>query len=403
MALALAEARLACGWSSPNPPVGAVVVRDGVVVGRGHTQPPGREHAEVMALRQAGPAARGADLFVTLEPCAHHGRTPPCTAAIIAAGVARVHVAVRDPNPSVDGAGLRVLAAAGIPTTLDDGHAPAAELIEGFATHILTGQPLVIAKYAMSLDGRIATRTGHARWITSAPARTHVHGLRAIVDAILVGAGTAIADDPLLTARLPGGPPPHQPLRVVLDSSGRVPLTARLYDPLLPGETLLATTDRVPAAHRDALLARGVAVAILPGGPAGVDLPALLHLLGQRGVTSLLVEGGARVLGAFAGAGLVHKVLAYIAPVIIGGATAPGPVAGEGVATMADALRLTQPRVECFGPDLLVTAYVPTTTRHLPLAGDAAQEEPSSSVLTLADPAPPVTRPTWEALPCSPA
>jgi diaminohydroxyphosphoribosylaminopyrimidine deaminase/5-amino-6-(5-phosphoribosylamino)uracil reductase len=406
MALALAEARRARGWSSPNPPVGAVVVRDGAIVGRGHTQPPGQAHAEVMALRQAGPAARGADLYVTLEPCGHHGRTPPCTAAIIAAGIARVHVALRDPNPAVDGAGLAQLAAAGIDVTLGDGAAAAAELCEGFATHILTGRPLVIAKYAMSLDGRIATATGQSRWITGPTARAHLHRLRATVDAILAGAGTVLADDPLLTARVPAAETPvHQPLRVVLDSAGRLPLAARLFDPALPGRTLVATTDRMPADRRAALAARGVEVLTLPATPAGVALPELLDALGRRGVTSLLVEGGARVHAAFFAAGLVHKVLAYIAPVIIGGAAAPGPVAGAGAPALAAAPRLTRPALERLGPDLLLTAYVPATTRHLPhvaghwATGGLENDGPAGWPAAAAAPAP---EPLLAGLPCTP-
>jgi diaminohydroxyphosphoribosylaminopyrimidine deaminase/5-amino-6-(5-phosphoribosylamino)uracil reductase len=388
MRLALAEARLARGWSSPNPPVGAVVARDGVVVGRGHTQPPGQAHAAVMALRAAGPAAAGAELYVTLEPCRHHGRTPPCTDAIVAAGVARVHVAALDPNPAVDGAGLARLRAAGVAVTLGDGAAEAAELIEGFATHVLTGRPLVIAKYAMSLDGRIATAAGHSRWITAEAARAHLHRLRAAVDAILVGAGTVVADDPLLTARPPRDEPaPHQPLRVVLDSAGRLPPTARLFDPALPGRTLVATTERMPADRRSALRDRGVDLLLLPVGPDGVSLPALLDALGERGVTSLLVEGGGRVHGAFFAGGLVHKILAYVAPVIIGGAAAPGPVGGGGAATMDAALRLVAPRVEPLGPDLLVTAYVPGATRHLASAAGSYTEAstvafPSPAALT---------------------
>jgi diaminohydroxyphosphoribosylaminopyrimidine deaminase/5-amino-6-(5-phosphoribosylamino)uracil reductase len=373
MMLALAEARRARGWSSPNPPVGAVVVRDGVVVGRGRTQPPGQAHAEVVALRAAGAAARGATLYVTLEPCAHQGRTPPCTEAIIAAGIARVHVAVRDPNPRVDGAGLAALERAGIATTLGDGAEAAARLIEGFTTQILTGRPLVIAKYAMSLDGRIATRTGQSRWITGPAARAHLHRTRAAVDAILVGAGTALADDPQLTARPPDtAAPVHQPLRIVLDSAGRVPPTARLFDPALPGRAVVAATDRLPAAHRAALAARGVETLILPAGDDGVDLGALLEELGRRGVTSMLVEGGARVHGAFRDAGLVHKMQVYVAPVVIGGAGAPGPIGGLGAGPMAEAARLVGVRTRLLGPDILLTGYDPATTGHLPLAGRPA-------------------------------
>lgn len=388
MMLALAEARLACGWSSPNPPVGAVIVQAGRVVGRGHTQPPGQAHAEIMALRQAGAAAHGAELYVTLEPCAHYGRTPPCTEAIIAAGLSRVHVALRDPNPSVNGGGLARLNAAGIPTYLGDGAAAAAELIEGFTTHILTGRPLVIAKYAMSLDGRIATHTGHSRWITGETARAHVHRWRARVDAILVGAGTALADNPQLTARLPASePPPHQPLRILLDSTGRVPPSATLYDPALPGHTLLATTDRLAASTATALTERGVEILRLPTAPAGVALPALLDELGHRGVTSVLVEGGAQVLGAFVDAGLVHKVMAYVAPVVIGGAASPGPVAGRGALTMPEALHLTATRLEMLTPDLLLTAYVPQMANHLPLAAGLAMEWPSPPPVAQLEPA----------------
>lgn len=371
MSRALEQARLARGWSSPNPPVGAVVVRDGRLVGLGRTQPPGQAHAEVAALAQAGAAAAGADLYVTLEPCCHFGRTPPCCDAIVAAGVRRVIAAQPDPNPAVDGRGVACLRAAGIEVVVGDGATAAAALIEGFTTHLLTGRPLVIAKYAMSLDGRIATATGHARWISGPDAREHLHRLRASVDAILVGSGTVAADDPLLTARPPvPATTPHQPLRVVLDSTGRLPATARVFDPALPATTLVATTGAMLADQRQALIGRGVEILMLPADDGGVDLTALLAALGDRGVTTLLVEGGAHIHGSFFAAGLVHKVVSYVAPVIIGGAAAPGPVAGRGALTMDQALRLANTRVERLGADVLIEGYVPATCGHLPLAGD---------------------------------
>jgi diaminohydroxyphosphoribosylaminopyrimidine deaminase/5-amino-6-(5-phosphoribosylamino)uracil reductase len=369
MASALAEARLACGWSSPNPPVGAVIVRDGRLVAAGRTQPPGGAHAEIVALAGAGAGALGADLYVTLEPCCHVGRTPPCCDAIVRAGIRRVIAACADPNPLVHGGGFARLRAAGVEVSVGDGAADAARLIEGFATAIATGRPLVIAKYAMSLDGRIATATGHARWISGPSARAHLHRLRATVDAILVGAGTVLADDPLLTARPAATTAPHQPLRVVLDSAGRLPLTARVFSPAPPASTLVATTAAMPADHRLALTARGVEVAVLPAGEHGVDLPALLDHLGARGVTTLLVEGGSRVHASFFEAGLVHKVVSYVAPVIIGGEAAPGPVGGHGAQTMDAALRLAPVRIERLDPDLVVEGYIPETCPHLPFAG----------------------------------
>ncbi len=360
MARAIALARRAVGRVSPNPPVGAVVVRDGAVVGEGFTQPPGGPHAEVVALRQAGDAARGATLHVTLEPCCHHGRTPPCTDAIAAAGIARVCFAVPDPNPRVDGAGAAALRAAGIEVHDGTGAAEARELIAPFARWIASGRPLVTLKYAMTLDGRIAAHTGDSRWVSGPASRRRVHAMRDGADAILVGAGTVVADDPRLTTRLdgprPDGGDAHHPLRVILDSRGRVPLAARVFDPELPGRTLVACVE-VPPAYADALAARGADVVRLPAGPDGrVSLPALLDCLGRRGITDLLVEGGAAVHGAFLDAGLAGRVRAFIAPKLVGGAAAPGPVGGVGAAAMALATRLEDVVVERIDDDVLVAA-----------------------------------------------
>jgi diaminohydroxyphosphoribosylaminopyrimidine deaminase/5-amino-6-(5-phosphoribosylamino)uracil reductase len=358
-ARALELARSVLGRTRPRPAVGAVLVRDDTVVGEGATQPPGGPHAEIMALRAAGERARGATLYVTLEPCCHHGRTPPCTDAIKAAGVAEVRYAIGDPNPQVAGRGDYLLRSAGIRVLPGDGWwaEEARRLNEAFFHWVRTGRPFVVAKWAMSLDGRIATHRGDSRWITGEEARHRVHQVRNVTDAILIGSGTALADDPALTTRLKTGEV-HHPLRIVPDARGRLPVTARLVAGGLPGRTLVATTASSPPTWRAELAAGGVEVLVLPAGTGrGVDLVTLLDLLGQRDITSVLVEGGATVLGAFVEAGLVDKYLVFVAPVVIGGAAAPGPVGGTGAALLAHALRLHLDRIEHIGRDVLLTCY----------------------------------------------
>lgn len=351
----------ALGRSTPNPAVGAVIVQHGEIVGRGWTLPAGGSHAEIVALRDAGARASGATLYITLEPCRHHGRTPPCTDAIIAAGIRRCVVAVEDPFPLVAGAGIAQLDAAGI--TVDVGLAApeAADLHAGFFSRIRTGRPLVRAKYAMTLDGRIATGTGQSRWITGPAARRHAHVLRDRADALLVGAGTVLADDPALTTRLPttatGAGGVHHPLRIVVDGRGASPLSARVYDPALPGRTRVATTAAAPADWLRELAACGIDHVICGSGPR-VDLPALLDAFGELGLNEILVEGGGRLLGSFFDAGLVDRVAAFIAPVIVGGAEASGPVMGRGIATMAEAWRLSDTRFRTLGDDLLLEGTV---------------------------------------------
>jgi len=293
---------------------------------------------------------------VNLEPCNHYGRTPPCSEAILAAGIAEVHMAMLDPNPRVNGQGRARLEAAGLRTVLGECAAEAQELNEAFTTYITAGRPFVIVKYACSLDGKIATASGHSRWISGEAARRRVHELRDTVDAILVGAATVIADDPLLTTRLPDGTG-HHPLRVIADSRGRVPLHARVFDPALPGKTLVAATTAFPPERHAALAERGVEVLLLPPDEHGrVDLAALLAELGRREVVSLLVEGGGTLLGALLRARLVDKVLAFIAPLLIGGRQAPGAVGGEGF-DLAEAPRLARLRVEHVGEDVLISGY----------------------------------------------
>ena len=358
MKQALALAGQAEGRTSPNPMVGAVVVREGQVVGQGYHRRAGAAHAEIEALRAAGEAARGATLYVTLEPCNHYGRTPPCTEAIIKAGITQVFYAVADPNPHVAGNGQARLAAAGVAVTAGPCAAAARQLNRFFFHYITTGRPYVVAKFAMSLDGKIATRTGHSQWITGPEARTEGHTLRNRIDAILIGSGTAVADNPQLTTRLPQADV-HHPLRLVLDSRGRVPLKARLFQAALPGQTLVATTPAMPPGRCEALRQQGVEIMTLPATAAGrVDLVALLERLGQRQITSLLVEGGGQILGAFFDAQQVNEVWAFIAPMIIGGQAAPGPVNGCGPATLIEACHLRQTSLETIGPDFLIRGMV---------------------------------------------
>ncbi len=362
MTEALNQGVLALGRTSPNPAVGAVLVQDGQVVGRGHTRPPGGPHAEIVALQAAGDLARGSALYVTLEPCAHFGRTPPCTDAILAAGVSQVYVAIRDPFPSVDGRGLEQLKVAGVQVHVGLLAPEAARLHEGYLKRVRTGMPFVTVKYAMTLDGRIATHTGQARWITGPAARRNVHQLRDRSDAIVVGAGTVITDNPLLTTRLPeaeaGWGGPHHPLRVVLDGSGRAPLDARVFDPRLPGRTLVVATSLADRDRLLALEARGIEVLVLEADDLRVPPRPLLHALGQRGLNTLLVEGGGETLYSFFSEGLVDRVQAYVAPKLVGGRTAPGPLGGLGVAEMPGAWQLEDVRYDRYGDDLLVDGYV---------------------------------------------
>jgi diaminohydroxyphosphoribosylaminopyrimidine deaminase/5-amino-6-(5-phosphoribosylamino)uracil reductase len=356
-ALALAERGL--GHVSPNPMVGAVVVdASGVTIGRGwYAGPRGAPHAEVRALREAGDRARGATVYSSLEPCDHHASTPPCTDALIAAGVARVVVAATDPNPLVDGRGIARLRAAGV------------EVIEGvlaeeahrrncaFDCHIRTGLPFVVWKVAASLDGKTAARDGSSRWISSPEARADAHRLRAWSDAIVVGAGTVVADDPHLTVRAPELADARQPTRVVVDSSGRVDPAAAVFDDGAP--TLVATTERAPEARVRAWEAAGAEAMVLEADRSGGVSPiALVAALGKRDVQGVLLEGGATLAWSFLREDAIDRVVQYIAPLVVAGASAHGVVAGEGFAPIDTARRLSFRRVERVGPDLRVEADV---------------------------------------------
>jgi diaminohydroxyphosphoribosylaminopyrimidine deaminase/5-amino-6-(5-phosphoribosylamino)uracil reductase len=352
---ALALARQALGATSPNPAVGAVLVKDDRIVGQGFTQPPGGSHAEVVALAQAGENARGSTLYVTLEPCCHHGRTNPCTQAIIDAGVERVQMSMLDPNPRVSGGGRRQLEESGVEVVEGDGAYQAHQINEWFFKYIRSGLPFVTAKFAASLDGKIATASGESYWISSVEARLYTHNLRGQSDVVMVGVNTILADDPLLNARDKNGLPGlKQPLRLVVDSSLRTPLKSRLLQE--SGPIMIATASPSPE-KLSAMQNCGVEVLSLPGSDGKVDLRRLLNVLGQRELSSVLAEGGGSLLGSLFDLKLIDKVLAFIAPMIIGGAGAISPVGGLGVNHLADALKLSDLQVERIGEDLMITGY----------------------------------------------
>jgi len=367
MERALELAARAAGIVSPRPPVGCVLVNDGQIVGEGFTMPSPGPHAEVAALREAGGKAKGAHAYTTLEPCNHYGNTPPCTDALLNAGVAAVTIAIQDPDPRVDGTGIRRLRSAGLEVDVPETHAARAwELIEGFARLTKTRRPLVVAKYAMSLDGKIATRTGDSQWITSEAARERVHRQRAEVDAVMVGSGTALADNPRLTAR-PGGELtdiPRPRLRVLIDTAGQIPPAARMF--WEPGAVLVAYAIRSEDAGPLIGLPDNVEKLEFPSGYGGIDLVMLIDELGTRGIGTVLVEGGGRLIGSLIDLDLVDKVEAYIAPVVIGGVEAPGPVAGGGAERLRDAPRLERVTTQLLGIDTLITGYVPGHTDHIP-------------------------------------
>lgn len=359
MEQALSLAKLALGQVSPNPAVGSVVVKNDTIVGQGYTQPPGSLHAEVVALKQAGGQARGGVMYVTLEPCCHYGRTPPCSKAIIAAGVNEVHLAVIDANPIVSGRGKDELERAGIKIYVGEHESEAKELYEAYTKFITTGIPFVTAKFAMSLDGKIATKSGDSKWISSEESRKYVHNLRRTADAIMAGVNTVLTDDPHFTARCcggRGGVARKQPLRVIVDGRGRTPLTARVFSE--PGKTLVALGRLAKSEEKRAFVEAGAELLELPSKGELVDLENLLKALAEREITSVLVEGGGILLGSLFDHGLVDKVVAFIAPIIIGGSEAKAAVSGSGVDKVADSLRLRRVSVERLGEDLMVSGYV---------------------------------------------
>ncbi|MEK8127458.1 bifunctional diaminohydroxyphosphoribosylaminopyrimidine deaminase/5-amino-6-(5-phosphoribosylamino)uracil reductase RibD [Paenibacillus filicis] len=354
MRLALQLASAAAGQTGINPVVGCVLVKDGRIVGMGAHLKRGEAHAEIHALNMAGAEAEGATAYVTLEPCSHHGRTPPCSDRLIREKVKRVVVAATDPNPLVAGSGLAKLAAQGLEVRSAVLNAEAEALNEAFNKYIVTRLPFVTVKSASTLDGKIAARGGDSKWITGEEARAHVHLLRHRHQAIMVGIGTVLADDPALTTRLTV--PGLNPIRVVVDSTLRLPPDAQLVrDGAAP--TVVLTTGQAPPERRRALEALGVEVIDCGPGPA-VDLRTAMVRLGEREIASLLVEGGGKLSGALLGAGLVDKLALFLAPKIIGGgALAPGSFDFPGSEAMSRAIRIDRMNVERFGEDVCLTGY----------------------------------------------
>jgi diaminohydroxyphosphoribosylaminopyrimidine deaminase/5-amino-6-(5-phosphoribosylamino)uracil reductase len=356
MRRALALAERARGRTSPNPMVGAVVVQGDTVVGEGFHERAGGPHAEIVALAAAGAAAGGATLYVTLEPCAHHGRTPPCAPMVVAAGLRRVVVAAGDPNPLVAGRGLVLLRAAGLELETGVLEAEAAAQNRPFFTAMRERRPHVTLKAALTLDGKLADVHGTSRWITGEPARREAHRLRSECDAILVGRGTVARDDPELTVRL-DRPWPREPYRVVLDSGARMSPDARLIAAGDPGRALIAVGEEAPADRVQALQARGATVVRCRARSGRVDVAAVLQVLHAREVRALLVEGGSEVHGAFVEAGLVDRVAVFLAPLLLGGGRAPGMAAGSG-RELKEGLRLETLSVQSLGEDMLLEADV---------------------------------------------
>ncbi|CAO0820162.1 Diaminohydroxyphosphoribosylaminopyrimidine deaminase / 5-amino-6-(5-phosphoribosylamino)uracil reductase [Desulfarculales bacterium] len=354
MRRALALARKGLGRSSPNPAVGAVVIQNGHILGRGYHALAGTPHAEVHALSQAGQPAQGATIYVTLEPCNHQGRTLPCTRAILEAGISRVVYGASDPNPKAQGGGA-FLATHGLEVMSGVLAEECQEEHRFFLTSVRLGRPHVILKTAATLDGRTVTQSGDSKWVTGPAAREEVHRWRNWCDALCVGSGTALSDDPQLTCRLKGG---RDPLRVIVDTSLKLPPTARAINPTSSAGCLLACGPKPPARRRARLEKEGVEVLPLPAAPDGVELKALLADLHRRGVTSILLEGGAGLAWGFVAAGLVDEVMYFLAPKLVGGAFSPGMIGGAGFEKMAQALALGPVTVKKFGEDLCLCAKV---------------------------------------------
>jgi diaminohydroxyphosphoribosylaminopyrimidine deaminase/5-amino-6-(5-phosphoribosylamino)uracil reductase len=357
MKLAIELARRGEGRTAPNPPVGAVLVRRELVIGEGFHPKAGEPHAEIFALRQAGGQARGADLYVTLEPCSHQGRTGPCAEALIQAGVKRVFVGVQDPNPLVAGRGIDLLRAAGIEVRSGLLQQQCQRLIAPFTRHITSGLPYTIYKTAMTLDGKTATASGDSRWISGEESRLRVHRLRDRVEAIMVGIGAVLHDDPLLNTRLPEGGG-RDPLRVVVDSRLRIDPGCRLLQQPSAAGTMIATTALAEAGKLAALQRTGAEVVTFPEQRGQVDLHELWRELGRRDVQRLLLEGGPTLAGAALKARLIDQLVVFLAPKLIGGGAEFGIFAGEGCRKLTDALRLQELRYEQSGEDIMITGDV---------------------------------------------
>lgn len=359
MRCALTLAEKSRGRTSPNPLVGAVIVRENRIVGEGYHKKAGEAHAEINALKQAGDLARGATLYVTLEPCCHWGRTQPCTKAIIRSGIANVYVALEDPNPRVAGNGNRELSDAGIHVNVGLCEPEARRLNEVYLKYTTTKQPFVTLKAACSLDGKIAAASGDSQWITSQASRTKGHEIRDQVDAILVGIETVLHDNPSLTTRLPGRRGKN-PIRMVIDSHGRTPPTAKIFNSDDGAGAIIAVTERAGARNLANLKAVGAEILTVQENDGRVCMEALVNELGRRRITSVLIEGGAEINASALKAGIVDKVVFFIAPKLIGGKTAPGAVGGDGIQCLSEAYTLRDLTVTPINGDFLIEGYLNT-------------------------------------------
>lgn len=357
MQMALALAKKGSGWTSPNPMVGAVVVNDGQVVGRGYHQRVGGPHAEVHAIEDAGERARGATIYVTLEPCNHVGRTPPCTQKIIDAGIGRVVVAMEDPNPGVKGGGNHYLQKRGIHVTTGVAERAARELNEGFVTWVTTGSPFVTLKCAATLDGHIATRSGDSRWVTGPASRLFVHHMRHCVDGIMVGVETVKMDDPSLTTRL-DGQSGSDPARIILDTHLSMPLTAKLLHQPSAAPTWIICGPHGDAQRQKALERTGARVIKAALKDGRIDLSSLMKQLGSMEITSLLIEGGGSVIGSALRAGIVDKICLFYAPKLLGGDDGIPISRGVGAASMQDSLKVHDMTVFRFDEDVMLQGYL---------------------------------------------
>jgi diaminohydroxyphosphoribosylaminopyrimidine deaminase/5-amino-6-(5-phosphoribosylamino)uracil reductase len=345
------------GQTSPNPMVGAVIIKNGQVVGEGYHKKAGGPHAEIEALKKAGTKAKGASLYVNLEPCCVTGKTGPCTEAIIKSGIKKVFIGMRDPNPKVSGGGIRVLKKSGIEIISGILEEECKKLNEIFIKFITTKKPFVILKSAISLDGKIATKSGESRWISCAESRRTVHQLRSKVDAIMVGTGTVIKDDPNLTARL-GNKKVKQPIRVILDNQNTVPLSKKVFKNASSERVVYVTTEKISSSREKRLSKMGVDVCILKEKRGQVNLPQLMKFLGNQEISSILIEGGSELSASVLKEGIVDKVMLFVAPIIIGGNLSPGVIGGEGTARLKSAWKLKKLSVQQSGTDLMIEGYL---------------------------------------------
>jgi len=356
MQLALELASKAVGRTTPNPPVGAVVVRNGEIVGQGFHPAAGQPHAEIYALEESAERAQGATLYVTLEPCNHQGRTGPCTEAIIAAGIERVVVGATDPNPEVSGTGIKRLAEAGIKITSGTLVDECRRLIAPFAKHITLGLPFVTLKMAMTLDGQTATSSGDSQWISNETSRQHVHLMRDQSDAIMVGIGTILADDPLLTTRLTEGG--KDPIRIIVDSKLQIPESARVFDSASTAKVLVVTTEYADPAKLKKLQDSGVEVIVTPANEGRVDLLAMIQELGSRDIQSILLEGGATLAAEALRCQIVDRAAIFVAPKMLGGNDGRTLFSGPGCKQLKNAIRIKDMQVHHFDDDILIEGEI---------------------------------------------